>query len=458
MNFRLVDSDPDLISSRILPSTEPIENLKSGESYWDYSSEVPTLNFYLKKDSTESEVVKNFRLLAHRNKHRWGEVPVVDFSGFDCDPAAAIKGLALSNYEIGIFKTEKSEKQKTRSLYILSNCVEADSLNRAEIEAEVQMRIMELVDLPPNKLTPEDLGHWARHSAKCYGYECEVWNDDHVIAAHLHAVHAVGRGSPHDPVFIVSKYFGRESKEIDLALVGKGVTFDTGGISIKGAQNMHFMKCDMAGAAAVLGAIEWAARLEIPLNIAVAVPAVENGVDGNSLIPGEVIQTHSGKTVEVIDTDAEGRLILADALSWTVKNLKPDTLIDFATLTGSSVRALGYEAAALYSSNEELGQSLMDAGISSGDKCWAMPLWDDYNHYVDSDIADLANLPAKPVAGSIAAAKFLQAFTNNHPKWAHIDMPGMSFQSSPFVKNKSATGFGIALLRTFVNRIVKGSL
>jgi leucyl aminopeptidase len=156
----------------------------------------------------------------------------------------------------------------------------------------------------------------------------------------------------------------------------------------------------------------------------------------------------------VIDTDAEGRLILADALAWAVKNLKPKTLIDFATLTGSSVRALGYEAAALYGTNEDLVNKLYKAGIDSGDKCWPMPLWDDYNGYLHSDIADVANLPSKPVAGSIAAAKFLEVFTDKHANWAHIDMPGVAFTSNPFSKNKSATGYGIPLLRTFIQNLI----
>jgi leucyl aminopeptidase len=220
---------------------------------------------------------------------------------------------------------------------------------------------------------------------------------------------------------------------------------------------MHFMKSDMAGGAAMLGAIELAARLGLKINLAAIVPAAENTLDGKSLLPGEVIQTYSGKTVEVIDTDAEGRLILADALSWTVRNLKPENLIDMATLTGSSVRALGFEAAALYSNDENLSKAIYDAGLASGDKSWPMPLWKEYASYVESDVADLANLPAKPVAGSIAAAKFLEAFIDDHPKWAHIDMPGMSFQSSPYAKNKSATGYGISLLSKFMAKLAKTS-
>jgi len=453
MTLRLADSFPDLVSVKIFPTTTQAGDMKHGEWDWVRRDETPELHFYLKPDSEEKEICHQFRLLAYKTKHRWGAVPSIDFSAFQANEAAAIKGLALSNYKIDSLKTGADGNDDDRALYILPNAADAKTLNDAEIEAEVQMRIMKLVDLPPNKKTPEELGHWARESAKAYGFDCEVWNDDHVISAKLFALHAVGKGSANEPVFIVSKYFGKKGKDIDLALVGKGVTFDTGGISIKPSTNMHYMKCDMAGGAAVLGAIELAARLKLPLNIAAIVPAAENSVDGKSVLPGEVIQTFSGKTVEVIDTDAEGRLILADALAWTVRNLKPTTLIDMATLTGSSVRALGYEAAALYSSDDDLSSALYEAGLKSGEKCWPMPLWEDYASYIYSDVADLANLPSKPVAGSIAAAKFLEAFTENHPNWAHIDMPGVAFQGSPFVKNKAATGYGIAFFRTFMHTL-----
>jgi leucyl aminopeptidase len=452
MKLQLCDLVPDVVTVKIVPTADLPQNVKHGECEWSKETDTNILHFYLKGDSTEKETCYQFRLLAHKTKHRWGNAPLIDFSIFKGNEKAAIKGLAMSNYKLDEFKSEKDDSEE-RCLSIIGTKSSAEELNGAEIEAEVQMRIMHLVDLPPNKKTPEFLGHWARSSAKKYGYDCEVWNDDHVLSANLFALHAVGKGSNHDPVFIVSKYFGKGGSDIDLTLIGKGVTFDTGGISIKPSANMHYMKCDMAGAAAAMGAIELAARLRLPINLATVVPAAENSVDANSTLPGDVIDTYSGKTVEVIDTDAEGRLILADALAWTVKNLNPKAIVDLATLTGSSVRALGYEAAALYSSNKELSDKLFNAGLTSGDKCWPMPLWEDYNHYLHSDVADVANLPSKPVAGSIAAAKFLEVFTDKHPKWAHIDMPGVAFQSSPFAKNKSATGFGIPLLRTFMQNL-----
>lgn len=454
MNFRLVDREPDLVSIRI-ELTDPIdENLKNGDWELVKSSQGDRIRLAIDKKSPPARISLDFLQFSKACSHRWGDVPLIDFSGFEELAPAAVHGLALSGYRLNQHQKDLRTKEKPSSLYILSKNLDPEALNSAEIEAEVRMRVMELVDLPPNVKTPEFLGHWARESAKSYGFDCEVWNDDHVISAELYALHAVGRGSVHDPVFIVSKYFGnKKNKAIDLALVGKGITFDAGGISIKPSANMHYMKSDMAGGAAVLGGIELAARLGLQINLAAIVPAAENAVDGKSLLPGEIIKTYSGKTVEVIDTDAEGRLILADALAWTVRNLKPKTIIDLATLTGSSVRALGYEAAALYSKNTSLRDKIFDSGLESGDKCWPMPLWDDYNSYIESDVADLANLPSKPIAGSIAAAKFLEAFVDDHESWAHIDMPGMAFQSTPFAKNKSATGYGIRLLHTFMKNL-----
>lgn len=414
-----------------------------------------TLDFCMSPTWNQTEIAHHFRLLAVKTKKFWGKAPCLDIALTGNALRAALRGIFMSSYDPASQNNKKTESSK---LY-LKSIPEIDFiLHQAQAEAETQMWAMKMVDLPPNKKTPEDLGDFARASAKKYGYDCEVWNDDHIVKAKLNALHAVGKGSANEPVFIISKYFGKpDSKDIDLAFVGKGITFDTGGISIKGSTNMHYMKSDMAGAAAMLGAIELAARLELPLNIATVVPSAENAVDAKSVLPGDVIESYSGKTIEIIDTDAEGRLVLSDGLAWTVKNLKPTVLIDMATLTGSSVRALGMEAAALYSDNEKLVSSLYESGLSSGEKLWRMPLWADYDSYLHSDVADVSNLSLKPVAGSIAAAKFLQVFTNKHTAWAHIDMPGMSFKDSPFYKTKSATGYGVQLLSDFMHKLAENT-
>lgn len=206
------------------------------------------------------------------------------------------------------------------------------------------------------------------------------------------------------------------------------------------------MKSDMGGAAAVAGTLEVAARLGLKINLIGAIPITENCIDSYAIKPGDVISSYSGKTIEVINTDAEGRLILADALSYITDKYHTDVLIDLATLTGNAIMALGYKAAALISPNDELAQSLFHAGLKTGEKVWRMPHWDEYKDALKSDIADLKNLAGSPIGGAINAGKFLQEFIREHQAWAHLDIAGTAFMDSEFGSMKSATGFGVRLL------------
>jgi leucyl aminopeptidase len=397
--------------------------------------------------SHQKKICDTFRLFAVKAQKYLGSTPLIYTETLGKRLEPALRGMVLSTYILGHYKEENRQQKDKIIQQVWVKATDENTLVEAKLRAEVQMRAMHLVDLPPCDKTPAMLGDWATESAKSYGFECEVWNAQTIVNLGLHALNAVGKGSQYPPVFIISRYRGKaDSTEVDIALVGKGVTFDTGGISIKPSDNLHYMKCDMAGGAAMLGAIELAARLKLPLNITAVVPAAENAVDAKSVLPGDVIHSYSGKTIEIINTDAEGRLILADALTWTVRNEKPKCIIDMATLTGAAVRALGKEAASLYSEDDVLSNAIMKAGYLSGEKLWPMPLWSDYNSYLHSDVADVSNLPQSPTAGSIAAAKFLQVFTEHHPSWAHIDMPGSSFVDSPFAKMKSASGYGVQLI------------
>ena len=213
---------------------------------------------------------------------------------------------------------------------------------------------------------------------------------------------------------------------------------------------MHYMKSDMGGAAAVLGTMEACAKLQLPVHLVGIVPSTDNCVDAKSVKPGDVINSYSGKTIEIIDTDAEGRLILADGLAYLNKNYQPEVMIDLATLTGSSVRALGYQAGALFSNNQKLSDQLFQTGMSTGERLWPLPLWEEYRSDMDSDVADIANFSGKPIAGAITAAKFLEFFTKQHPAWAHLDIAGVAFGNSGLSKHKSATGYGIRLLISFL--------
>jgi leucyl aminopeptidase len=235
-------------------------------------------------------------------------------------------------------------------------------------------------------------------------------------------------------------------------LVGKGITFDTGGLNIKTSGMLH-MKCDMAGGAAVLGARQLVADLKLPIRVTAIVPCCENSVDSKSFQPSDVIKSYSGTTIEIIDTDAEGRLILADGLSFMIKNYKPEILVDIATLTGSSVGTFGYECAALFTNDETLSQKLQHSGDEIGERLWPLPLWDAYKSDIESDIADVKNYSGKPVAGAISAAKFLEYFTEGHTSWAHLDIAGVAFGDDEFAKSKHATAYGVHLLTHFIENI-----
>jgi leucyl aminopeptidase len=237
-----------------------------------------------------------------------------------------------------------------------------------------------------------------------------------------------------------------------VGLAGKGVTFDTGGISLKNSANLHYLKCDMAGGAAVIGTLEGAARLRLPVHLIGIVPATDNKPDGSALNPGDVINTYARITVEVEDTDAEGRLILADGLAYLKKHFNPDVMIDLATLTGASVISLGTAAAALFTNDDNLAGKLSAAADKTGEKVWRFPLWDEYNKVIDSTIADVKNYGGPP-AGAITAAKFLEKFIDGHPAWAHLDIAGVAFTDSDFAKGKSSTAYGVRLLLEYLSEI-----
>ena len=217
---------------------------------------------------------------------------------------------------------------------------------------------------------------------------------------------------------------------------------------------MHYMKSDMGGAAAVMGAIDLIARLQLPVNVVAIIPVAENSVDSLSIRPGDVIQSHAGKSIEVIDTDAEGRLILADALSYIQEHYSPEVLIDLATLTGSCVATLGDEAAGLFTNDDALADSISQAGDSTQERVWRLPLWESYQDALDSDIADVKNFSGKPVAGAITAAKFLEYFIKEPQKWAHLDIAGVAFGNTDHAKMKSATGYGVRLLVDFARSLI----
>ncbi len=360
---------------------------------------------------------------------------------------SAFTGWTAGQYDLGLYKngTEENHKKNIGAVYsFLQKDLEKVAQDGIAIGL-AQKEVMNLVNTPASHKTPLILGEWAKKSAAQFNYEASILDKNQLIQLGMHALLAVNRGSEHPAQCIVTHYRHPEATR-KIALVGKGVIFDTGGISIKLAKNMHYMKSDMAGAAAALGTVEACARLGLKVDVRAIAPITDNSIDSTAIKPGDVISSYAGKMIEVIDTDAEGRLILADALAYTVKEHTPDVIIDMATLTGSIVGTLGPVAAGLFTKDDVLATSLQAAGETSGERLWRMPMFDEYYDDMHSDIADIKNISEKPYAGASSAAKFLEYFTSEHPSWAHLDIAGMAFQANGFGKSYCATAYGVRLL------------
>lgn len=402
-----------------------------------------------------------FRWISHKRNHAWKEFMTIYLQHLNDDLLYdAIYGLVLSKYQIGTHKTDEKKQNDFLDSKLTCN-IYAKSFNQSVAEeakaaAKTVNAVKALVDAPGNVKIPEYLANWAVDSGKRYGFETTIFKKDELEKKGFHALLAVGQGSSHESRLIQMEYKPAGSASYPkLALVGKGITFDTGGLSIKPSNNMHYMKSDMGGAAAVLGAMELAAKLKLPIHLVGVVASAENAVDANSIKPGDVIGSYSGKSIEVIDTDAEGRLVLADAINYAIKQFNPDRIIDLATLTGSSVATLGYSAAAMFSNNDSMKSSLTDIGYQIHERVWPMPLFDDFKSDLHSDVADVRNYSGKPIAGAITAAKFLEVFTEDHPAWLHLDIAGVAFGDSSYAKMKSATGYGVRLLTEYMKSLVE---
>ena len=302
----------------------------------------------------------------------------------------------------------------------------------------------EWANRPANHATPTLLAQAAKTLAKFPGIQCEVLGPKEVARLGMGSFMAVAQGSAQPLKFIVLRYQGAARSEAPVVLVGKGITFDTGGISIKPAPEMDEMKFDMCGAASVLGVFRSLATLQPKVNVVGLIPAAENMPDGQAIKPGDVVTSMSGQTIEILNTDAEGRLILCDALTYA-ERFKPRAVIDIATLTGACVIALGAVRSGMFSSHDGLAQQLLEAGERSGDLCWRMPLDEDYAQGLKSRFADVANVAGRQ-AGAVTAAKFLQRFAEKYP-WAHLDIAGTAWKSGAA---KGATGRPVGLLLAYL--------
>lgn len=301
-----------------------------------------------------------------------------------------------------------------------------------------------LGNLPPNVCHPTYLAEQAQAMAQEFNLDCEILDRADMEKLGMHSLLAVAKGSHQPPKLIVLSYRGNKASEKPVVLVGKGVTFDTGGISLKPGAEMDEMKYDMCGAASVLGTMQAVARMALPINLTIIVPATENMPGGSATRPGDIVTSMSGQTIEILNTDAEGRLILCDALTYA-ERFEPDTVIDVATLTGACVVALGNVATGLFANKDALARELLDAGDDAYDRAWHMPLWDDYQELLKSPFADMANIGGR-WGGAISAACFLSRFTRKFD-WAHLDIAGTAWKSGA---SKGATGRPVPLLTHYL--------
>jgi leucyl aminopeptidase len=359
--------------------------------------------------------------------------------------ADAVRAAVLSVAEASYVYTTTKPKAEARSI---ERVVIALPLAKAVKEAFACAEAMvagiefakEWANRPANHATPDKLADAAKSLAKLPGIKCEVLGPKEVEKLGMGAFMAVAQGSDEPLRFIILKYQGAGQKQAPVVLVGKGITFDTGGISIKPAPDMDEMKFDMSGAASVLGTFRALADLKPKVNVIGLIPACENMPSGRAIKPGDVVTSMSGQTIEILNTDAEGRLVLCDALTYA-ERFEPAAVIDIATLTGACVVALGGVRCGMFASDETLAQALHSAGESAQDLCWRMPLDDDYAEGLKTNFADVANIAGRQ-AGAVTAAKFLQRFTSKYP-WAHLDIAGVAWKSGA---NKGATGRPVAML------------
>lgn len=435
-------------------SNLPLKELTAGESLDYQSTGLNKEVVWILVDNDPTNLVKKVRTALKSYRNKITNIAVIFDEVSDAYQLNALIGCYLGDYDFASQKT--AVKPTNFHVSVFSNSANIRNLNvNAQMIASAQKFTMSLLDLPPNIKNPSYVVERIKE-LDLPNTSLTILDEKLLKEQGCEAVLAVGQGSEYSSYMTILNYNGNNDKtEIDLALVGKGVTFDTGGVSLKPSTNMHYMKSDLGGAAAVLGAMHLISSLGLKINVVAITPFVENAVDAGSIRPGDVINSYAGKTIEIIDTDAEGRLILADALSYSIKNFKPTTIVDAATLTGSCVATLGYAAAGLFSHSDELCDELIKAGQATSEKLWRLPLWKDYEDHIHSDAADIKNYSGKPIAGAISAAKFLEFFVEEHPRWAHLDIAGVAFGDTDLVKSKVASGYGVRLLTEFVQNLIQ---
>ncbi len=404
-------------------------------------------------------------LAAHLNGAGVSEASVmIDLGAAPIDASEAAAELALGarlrNYRFDKYKTKKKPEQKPSLERLTIMTAEPEDAEHAYLPldktADAVSFTRDLVSEPPNVIYPESLAAQAE-TLREFGVKVEVLDENRMRKLGMNALLGVAQGSVRPPRLVVMEWRGAPSggdgeDEAPLAFIGKGVTFDTGGISIKPAAGMADMKWDMAGSAVVIGLMRLLASRKAQVNAIGVVGLVENMPSGTAQRPGDIVTSMSGQTIEVLNTDAEGRLVLADAMWYCQHRFKPRLMVDLATLTGAIIVALGHHRAGLFANDDELADRLIEAGKATDEQLWRLPLADSYDRDIDSDAADVKNIGGGRAAGSVTAAQFLQRFVDKTP-WAHLDIAGVAWSSKDSATvPKGATAFGVRLLDRFVAR------
>ncbi|MCP5369927.1 MAG: leucyl aminopeptidase [Rickettsiaceae bacterium] len=393
----------------------------------------------------------NVSILVSRAFGRYSEEEVM---------ALLASGAMLNAYKFDkYFSTPSEEEKEDKEFIVESVAIVGQRFEAAEslfkdhkILAESVYFARDLVSEAPNVLYPETYAELIATELETLGVDVEVLGEREMRSLGMGALLGVGQGSARESKIVIMSYKGLKDDSKPLALVGKGVTFDTGGISLKPSAKMDAMKYDMAGSAAVVGAIKALAARKAKVNVVGIVGLVENMPDGNAQRPGDVVRTMSGKTVEVLNTDAEGRLVLADCITYIQQHYSPEYIIDLATLTGAIIVALASSYAGLFCNDEDFAKKLLTSSENIDEKLWRMPLHSDYDKMLKSPIADIANISHhERGAGSSTAAHFIKRFVNKDVKWAHLDIAGMAWENNgTAICPKGAVGFGVRLLNQFI--------
>ena len=411
-----------LVSIKIGIKISDIENLGARfHSYMNYEKK----NIYVVNSDTVSSKIKNF--IGH-----------------------FLHGIKLKSYEFNIYKSKKNKKFVSIDIIGSKNKISSKDQLRFKALEDGTFFARDLVSEPGNILHPDEYAKRI-NSLKKFGLKVNIYDEQKLKKLGMNALLGVGQGSIRGSYLVTMEWNGAKNNSKPLAFVGKGVCFDTGGISLKPAKFMEDMTYDMAGSATVVGLMKNLAVRKAKINAVGVVGLVENMPGGNAQRPGDIVKSYSGKTIEILNTDAEGRLVLADALTFTEKKFKPKFMVDLATLTGAIIVSLGSEYAGLFSNDDKLSNQLIEAGDKVDEKLWRMPLHKNFDKLIDSKNADMQNINYVGGAGSTTAAQFLQRFILNKTPWAHLDIAGMAFSKYGGALNSGgATGYGVRLLNKLI--------